>query len=293
MPIKMDLNGSSQIKTRVSSSGTVLVKSDTASNTKRLEILLEEEIANRILGDKTLQQEIDSLTEKSAAYILITEQENGSIDISLLNEEEEVLDTKTISLTEKVIKEMVVDYDNSKIIYTCNDNSTIELDISSIVDRITEAFADLALVHQELDEHTAELEAHTEELAEHTEELASHSQELSIINQEISDINDDISILKTDVAAHTVELSILDARTTALEGDVANLNRTKVDKVLSIYPHLDPSSLTIEQIDNLLLYVSQNGVPNYAKLNELGFARIKDIEDIDKVDVGDLLIDMN
>ena len=143
MSIKIGLHdSSSQVKVDVKQ-GTSEVTTYPSSE-RRLEILLRQEIADRVAGDERLQAEIDELINKGACYILIEEKSNGSIEISLLNDREEVLSTQTINLTKKIIKESVLDYENSKIIYTCNDDSTIELDISDIVNAIHQLEEDLA-----------------------------------------------------------------------------------------------------------------------------------------------------
>ena len=136
MPIKVKLHDNTSLVESTPTSGTL--------SDKRLEILLKEEIANRIAADAFLQEEIDEIIENGAWYLLIEEQTNGSIDISLLNKEEQVLCTRTIHLTEKIIKESVLDYENAKIIYTCNDDSTIEVDVSDIVSAIHQLESDLA-----------------------------------------------------------------------------------------------------------------------------------------------------
>lgn len=165
MPIKVDLHDStSQVKVGVKSTSEVpAMPGGESISDKRLEALLKKEIKDRIAGDEHLQEEIDELVSKGARYILIEEKEDGSIDVSLLNEKEEVLSTQTIHLTEKIIKESVLDYEHSKIIYTCNDNSTIELDISDIVSAINTVANDL---NSEIERATTAEEAISQDLAD-------------------------------------------------------------------------------------------------------------------------------
>ena len=166
MPIKVDLHDStSQVKVGVnkSTSEVPVMPGGESISDKRLEALLKKEIKDRIAGDEHLQEEIDELVNKGARYILIEEKEDGSIDVSLLNEREEVLSTQTIHLTEKIIKESVLDYEHSKIIYTCNDNSTIELDISDIVNAINTVANDL---NSEIERATTAEEAISQDLAD-------------------------------------------------------------------------------------------------------------------------------
>ena len=158
MPIKLELHGSASNVQAGLHNSVSLVPTDIHDSTsqvpasgssgtisdKRLEILLDREIESRIAADEYLQEQIDDIHEGGARYILIEEKSNGSIDVSLLNRDEVVLSTQTITLTEKIIKSGAVDYANSKIVYTCNDDSTIEVDISAIVNAISSVVGDLA-----------------------------------------------------------------------------------------------------------------------------------------------------
>ena len=128
MPIKLHAhNNESKIE---------VAPTDNTIADKRLYILIKEETKNRIAEDANLQQQIDDIVETGAGTIALEEHEDGSIDISLLNTEGEVLSTSTIYLTKKIIKSGVVDYAQSRIVLTCNDDSTIILDIHDIVDAI-------------------------------------------------------------------------------------------------------------------------------------------------------------
>ena len=138
MPIKVNLHdNTSQIKVRVSGNDIIPTCVGDDIDYKKLEIMIKDEIVTRITEDAHLQEEIDDLYTKAGAYYLsISENEDGSIDISLLSKDETVLDTKTITLTEKIIKSAELDEENKKLIYTCNDDSVIELDISSLIGQI-------------------------------------------------------------------------------------------------------------------------------------------------------------
>ena len=274
MPIRIDLHdNSSEVKVRPRGKDQVNVESGCEIDKKRFEALLDEEIKNRILSDKELSDRIDDLEGHYVKYLDIDELEDGKINISLINDKGEVVDTKTITLTEKIIKSAELDEESKKLIYTCNDDSVIELDISSIVDNV-----------EELISKVAALEA-----------------DVAIIKTDIGTINSELSILDTRVSNAELSITGLDTRLTTAEGAIAAavtelsiLDEKKVDKYLSNagYTRVVPKELTPDQIKELLIYVDNNGIPSYAKLSELGYARIRDIEDIDKVDVGDLLIDM-
>lgn len=195
MPIKVKLHDSTSQVEATPTSGTL--------SDKRLEILLREEIANRIAADAFLQEEIDEVFENGAWYLSISENENGSIDISLLNKEEQVLCTRTIHLTEKIIKRGILDYENSKLIYTCNDDSIIELDVSDIVSAIHQLESDLA---NEIERATNAEEALDDK-----------------IDQEIQDRIDDVDA--EELRATTREDEIEDA----LEDEVARATQAEQD----------------------------------------------------------------
>ena len=138
MPIKIDIHdNSSHVRLKPKSTEPIEIDSNSDIDIAILEALIREEIANRIEADIDLQNQINSLSLEAARYILIDENTDGSVQISLLNSDEEVLDTKTITVTEKIIKSATLDYNNKKIIYTCNDDSVIELNISAIIDNIS------------------------------------------------------------------------------------------------------------------------------------------------------------
>lgn len=85
-----------------------------------------------------LQKQIDEISLGIGA-LAITQNDNGDVEIELLNKDYESFDPPlkgTITLTEKIIKEANLDYENSKIVFVCNNNDEIELDISDIVDAI-------------------------------------------------------------------------------------------------------------------------------------------------------------
>ena len=268
MPIRIDLHdNSSEVRVRPRGKGQVKVESGCDTDKKRFEAILDEEIKNRILGDKELSDRIDDLEDHCVKYLDIDELEDGRINISLINDKGEVVDTKTITLTEKIIKSAKFDEESKKLIYTCNDDSVIELDISSIVDNVEELISKVAALETKVENINSELSI----LGGRVD-----TAELNIIQAQT-----DLSILKPTVAEAVVQISII--------------NETlpkKIDKDLSGYENIIPKDLTPEQLKELFIYVNNNGIPRYAKLSELGYSRVKNIEDIDKVDNGDILIDM-
>ena len=295
MPIRIDLHdNSSEVKVRPRGKDQVEVESGCEIDKKRFEALLDEEIKNRILGDKELSARIDDLEGHYVKYLDIDELEDGRINISLINDKGEVIDTKTITLTEKIIKSAKFDEENKKLIYTCNDDSVIELDISSIVDNVEELISKVAVLETKVENINSELSI-LDARVENTELQLSTviNETIPGINQEISEINSELSIVNQNIDSlderlDTAELSIVN-----ISQDVDTLRETKVETNLSIYPNIKPKDMEIEDVRDLLVYVSENGTTGFnAKLSELGYSRIKNIEDIDKVDTGDILIDM-
>jgi len=157
MPVRVNMHdNTSQVDVAVKSSSKAPVSpSNNTLADKRLYLLIKEETKNRIAEDANLQQQIDDIAETGAGTIVIEEKGDGSIEVSLLNTEGTVLSTATIHLTEKIIKSGIVDYAHSKVIFTCNDDSTIEVDISDIVNAIiaenNRAMAAEAVLGQRID----------------------------------------------------------------------------------------------------------------------------------------------
>lgn len=85
-----------------------------------------------------LQEEIDEgFSIEAAKYLYIVQNSNsGEIQISLLNYDHEIIDTQSITLTGKLINGAKVDYENKLIKFTCLDNSTIDCNISSLLDTL-------------------------------------------------------------------------------------------------------------------------------------------------------------
>ena len=328
MPIKIDLHdNTSQVRARVVGDSSIPMSTGDSIDYRKLEIALSKEIEDRILGDANLQEQINILIKKSGArYLAIDENNNGSISISILDVDENILDTKTITLTEKIIKSANVDYDNNKINYICNDDSVIELDISEIVDHIAEAVSEveeikaaieevqdtvediqgditevkgqLSIMDNKINSIQGTLATHSAQISILQNTTAAHTEALNIINtQTIPAINNQLTTLNTVIEAHGSRLTILETDMGKVTLSIASLEKNKIDKDFTSaeYTHIDPSSLTVDKLDELLVYISKNGVPNYAKLNELGFVRVRDYNDASgmaEVDLGDLLIDM-
>ena len=316
MPIRIDLHdNTSQVKIKPTGKGSVDVESSCDTDKKRFEALLDKEIQNRLLGDKELSDRIDDLSVNNTRYIYIDELSNGQINVSLLNDKEKIIDTKTITLTKKIIKSARLDEENNKLIYTCNDDSTIELDISALVDdimsEITSVKQELSILSSDLDDTKLILSTVTnedltgrldilsnetvpeiqEDVKDIQEELTLVDQKIDNINLELSEITNDEQTGRLDILDKAVAKAILDI--SELQDQVSDLDISKVDTILSNYVYTNPSNLTPDQIKELLVYVDNNGIPSYAKLSELGYTRVKDIEDIEKVDIGDLLLDMD
>ena len=127
MPIKVKLvDNSSEVGVGVGSGAAVNLFKEA----------LKRETKERTEADAYLQEEIDNILASGACYLLITENENGSIDVSILNKKEEVLDTKTITLTEKLIKNVELDYTTGQLVFTHFDDTTSTCDITAIKEAI-------------------------------------------------------------------------------------------------------------------------------------------------------------
>ena len=216
MPIKLEIqDNTSQIKVSPSNN-TSQVNASHSDNI--FYILLNKEIRDRIAGDEHLQEEIDAIVEHGARYVLIEENSDGSITISLLNEAEQVLSSQTIHITEKIIKEGVLDYEHSKIIYTCNDDSIIELDVSDIVNAIHQLESDLA---NEVARATqAEADLH-QEVVDETERATQAEQAL----QDDIDAEESRAKAREDEIEDALEVEV--ARATQAEQDL----NTRIDNL--------------------------------------------------------------
>ena len=81
MPIKVDLHdNTSTIQAEPHASGQIDTNIGHPMTDKRLELLIRQEIKDRIAGDAYLQEEIDHLIASGACYLLIDEKNDGTID---------------------------------------------------------------------------------------------------------------------------------------------------------------------------------------------------------------------
>lgn len=139
MPIPIRIkDNESQVHVRVKDDESK-IKVETGCNVdiRRLEILIEKETQDRISGDEYLQQQIDDISSKEGArYLQINQSNQGVVTISILDSEEGVLDSKEITITGKIVSSATLDINSKKLVLTCLDGSTIECDVSSILDDI-------------------------------------------------------------------------------------------------------------------------------------------------------------
>ena len=86
----------------------------------------------------------DEIEDNSGNHLEIDQDEQtGIVTIKLLNIHDEVLDTKTLDLeTEKIIKTVDLDYEHKKLIFTLVDGTTIECDISQMIDDFNQKITD-------------------------------------------------------------------------------------------------------------------------------------------------------
>ena len=300
MPIKIDLhNNTSTVRVKPKGKDQVDVESSCNIDKKRFEALLDEEIKNRILGDAALDHRIDDLEASNVRYLRIDELSNGSINISILTDKGKVLDTKTITLTEKIIKSAVLDEEHGKIIYTCNDDSVIELDISTLVGQIDDIISEIAGIKRSisgiesgmsiLDDRLSTAQLSLSEIIETTipaidEEIIGLHGDINTINGNIAALDneiDNINITLNEITDEAIpgindRLDIIETDLSEAFTEIIGLKEDKLDKNLSILNEIIPKDLEVVDAGGLLVYIYNNGVPSRAKLTELGFARIRD-----------------
>lgn len=155
MPIKVKLvGGSSDLGVCVCSDAAKTSKVKLVDNSsevgvgvgsnaivKLIKEALKRETEERTEADAYLQKEISNILASGACYLLITENKNGSIDVSILNKKEEVLSTKTITLTEKLIKNVKLDYDAGQLVFTHFDGTVSTCGINAIKKAIADETA--------------------------------------------------------------------------------------------------------------------------------------------------------
>lgn len=298
MPIKIDLHdNTSHVRLKPKSNEPVEIGTGSAIDISILEALIRNEISDRIAADQNLQDQINSLALEAARYLILDEKENGSIEISILNAKEEVLDTKVITVTEKIIKSAHLDEEHGKIIYTCNDDSTIELDISNIVDNIEDLLSRVSDIENEItniNQSLSIIEPKVEQINLTLSNLLNET--IPTIQNNILDITNDIGDIDLRVSENSADISILNNDVELLKQvdlSIIQSLETKVEQDLSGYDQINPRNDTIEDIQDLLIYISKNGVPKYAKLSDLGYSRVRDDNEFNKADSGDLLIQID
>lgn len=98
---------------------------------------------------QNLDQKIDTSVEtrehNAANSMTVSQVKNtGVITFRLYNILDEIIDEKTLDLdTEKIIKTISLDYTNKKLVATCTDNTTIECNISELIDDFTDKINNL------------------------------------------------------------------------------------------------------------------------------------------------------
>ena len=80
-----------------------------------------------------LQNQINQIdTDIETARYLQVSEDNGYITISLLDKNEVLLSSINIAVTEKIIISCALDMEDSQLVFTCLDGSTINCDISQL-----------------------------------------------------------------------------------------------------------------------------------------------------------------
>lgn len=101
----------------------------------------EQELLDKIYEEqqRAIARETD-IENQSANYLTIDQdQQTGVITISLLNVHGDILDTKTLDLeTEKIVRDITLDYEHKKLIFTLIDGSIIECDLDDMIDDLNQ-----------------------------------------------------------------------------------------------------------------------------------------------------------
>lgn len=79
---------------------------------------------------------------------ILQDEQTGVVTIEMLNTSGDVIDTKTLDLnTEKIIKNVLLDYEHKSIIFELTDSTTISCDISELIDTFTSHTNDTSNPH--------------------------------------------------------------------------------------------------------------------------------------------------
>ena len=139
----------------------------------------EEELLDRIYQEQQRATGRENEIESNSGNHLSIEQDEqtGIVTISLLNIHDEVLDTKTLDLeTEKIIRDITLDYEHKKLVFDLVDGTTIECDISDMIDDLNEKLSVLTTnLNSEITRAEGEeqrIESKAESLVEAEEERA-------------------------------------------------------------------------------------------------------------------------
>ena len=98
-------------------------------------------------GLQAFKEESESQNNGAYATKMMISQnaETGVVTFKLYSSDNTLLDTKTLDLdTEHIIKSVALDYEHKKLVFTMNDDSTIEADISDLIDDLDSKISDVA-----------------------------------------------------------------------------------------------------------------------------------------------------
>lgn len=165
-------------------------------------------------GLQAFKEESESQNNGAYATKMMISQnaETGVVTFKLYAEDNTLLDTKTLDLdTEHIIKSVALDYANKKLVFTMNDDSTIEADISDLIDDLDSKISDVAddlsdevsrATTKEGQLETAIGNEATTRASEITRVEGLITAEASARSQAISDLEDDIESANVDLISN-------------------------------------------------------------------------------------------
>lgn len=100
-----------------------------------------------LAGLQAFKEESEAKSNSAYATKITIRQndETGVVTFKLYASDNTLLDTKTLDLdTEHIVKSVALDYEHKKLVFTLNDDSTIEANISDLIDDLDGKISDVA-----------------------------------------------------------------------------------------------------------------------------------------------------
>ena len=273
MPIKVnvvDNNSTVKIGTRDNTS-TIKMNGGSEVALRRLELLLENEVKQRIAGDEHLQEEIDAIVTTIVSGISIDEKPDGTIEISILDDAGQPIgDVATITYTGEIIDSGVLDYANSKITFTCKNGEAIEVDISDIIDAISSVASDLSDETTRATNEESRIEGKVDSL------------ETRINNLDLTEVGGAGSYITT-ISQSNGQVS---ASAQAFDTDFTNATNNNVPTTLAVKTYVENEggkidSISINGVQQQI--VNKNvDLPAYPTKTSLGLDQVDNTSDLNK-----------